>query len=52
MEKYIESWNVVSRTYIGRLQREGVNAGMVGGMGGMGGERAIGGQGLEGKELF
>jgi len=25
MEKYIEGWNAVSRTYIGRLQKEGVS---------------------------
>ena len=27
MEKYIESWNVVSKTYVGRLQREGAQLG-------------------------
>jgi hypothetical protein len=43
MEKYIEGWNAVSKTYIGRLQREGVslNAG--------GAVAAAQGQG---KELF
>ena len=31
MEKYIEAWNVVSRTYVGRLQKEGAQlGGMVG----------------------
>jgi glycogen synthase len=23
MEKYIDAWNTVSRTYMGRIQREG-----------------------------
>jgi mitochondrial import inner membrane translocase subunit TIM13 len=27
MEKYIEAWNVTSRTYVGRLQREGAQLG-------------------------
>ena len=35
MEKYIEAWNVVSRTYVGRLQKEGAQlGGMVGQAGG------------------
>ena len=46
MEKYIEGWNAVSRTYISRLQREGVNMGVSStGGGGMQGQE-------EGKELF
>ena len=54
MEKYIEAWNAVNKTYVGRLQREGVGAqagqsgegGVVGG-----GERALGG-GSGGREMF
>lgn len=43
MEKYIEGWNVVSKTYVDRLQREqatlgaGLGGGMGGGLGGLGG---------------
>ena len=36
MEKYIEAWNTVSRTYVGRLQKEGAQVPM-GGAGGAGG---------------
>jgi hypothetical protein len=46
MEKYIDGWNAVSRTYISRLQREGVNMGA----------SSTGGDGMqgqgEGKEMF
>lgn len=42
MEKYIDAWNVTSRTYTARLQRE--SASLAGGIGGSG----SGG----GKELF
>src|SRR5271156_5258516 len=45
MEKYIDAWNVTSRTYIGRLQKEGASLGIMG-AGGQGGAPA------EGKELF
>lgn len=31
MEKYIESWNVVSRTYVARLQKEGAAMGVAAG---------------------
>lgn len=43
MEKYIEGWNVVSKTYVDRLQREqatlgaGLGGGMGGDLGGLGG---------------
>jgi len=43
MEKYIEGWNAVSRTYIGRLQREGVSMNA-------GANAAVGAP--QGKELF
>ena len=35
MEKYIDGWNVVSKTYVARLQKEGaaIQAGQAGGMG-------------------
>lgn len=33
MEKYIEAWNVVSRSYVGRLQREGAQMGAGAGQG-------------------
>ncbi|KAK5078649.1 protein translocase subunit [Lithohypha guttulata] len=36
MEKYIDGWNVVSRTYVARLQKEGAQL-QQGGMGGLGG---------------
>lgn len=41
MEKYIEGWNVVSKTYVDRLQKEQATLGA--GMGGLGG--AAGGLG-------
>lgn len=28
MEKYIEAWNVVSKSYVGRLQKEGASLGI------------------------
>ena len=40
MEKYIEGFNAVHRTYVGRLQREGVSGG------------SMGGQAVGEKELF
>jgi hypothetical protein len=45
MEKYIEAWNTTSRTYIGRLQKEG--AAQIGGSAGNPLSGAAGG-----KELF
>ena len=50
MEKYIEAWNVTSRTYINRLQREGaqLSSGVAGASTlGAGGSGSNGG-----KELF
>jgi hypothetical protein len=45
MEKYIEAWNTTSRTYIGRLQKEGAVQ-----IGGSASNPIAGGAG--GKELF
>ncbi|KAG0320233.1 Mitochondrial import inner membrane translocase subunit Tim13 [Dissophora globulifera] len=32
MDRYMEAWNIVSRTYIGRVQREAQNMGGGGGL--------------------
>lgn len=39
MEKYIEGWNVVSKTYVDRLQKEQATLGA--GMGGLGGAGSL-----------
>lgn len=44
MEKYIEGWNVVSKTYVDRLQKEQATLGA--GMGGLGGAAGFGGGSL------
>lgn len=42
MEKYIESWNTVSKTYVARLQKEGAALGAAG----------LGGGAPGGREMF
>lgn len=37
MEKYIDGWNVVSKTYVSRLQKEGAQLAQGGLGGGLGG---------------
>ena len=32
MDRYMEAWNIVSRTYINRVQRESQNMGGAGGL--------------------
>lgn len=44
MEKYIEGWNVVSKTYVDRLQKEQATLGA--GMGGLGGAGGFSGGSL------
>ncbi|RUS22272.1 hypothetical protein BC937DRAFT_89847 [Endogone sp. FLAS-F59071] len=37
MDRYMEAWNIVSRTYVSRLQQESRSGGLGSGLGGLGG---------------